>query len=268
MELSSTYHAGSSSDQSSSETAEEDSDDEPHDNRGRRSSQKGLQRDVRDATRRKRHATSPSQQTSGPVPLDYSNDSKQFGSLPRRMSFTRSRSPHPRTFDNATNAAHPSSGASSFPQWHKLLPVVTLLPAMISSSFSLPRLGTWTFCMDTRYMGESLLLIGSLAFFNKKISDDTHNIIDSSMSAAIIYITRAHTILPHSNAAAPTAPESRRTASPRTETREIRRSGSQLSPTIKPRFSFIWMSVPKNYRRVRFLAFIFTGINSPQGVSE
>jgi len=43
--------------------------------------------------------------------------------------------------------------------------------------------------MDTRYMGESLLLIGSLAFFNKKLSDDTHDIIDSSMSAGeyIIY---------------------------------------------------------------------------------
>jgi hypothetical protein len=115
--------------------------------------------------------------------LDYTNDGKQIGSLPRRMSFTRSRSPHPRTFDNATNAAHPPSGASSFPQRHKLLPVVhTLLPAMISGSLSLPRLGTWTFCMDTRYMGESLLLIGSLAFFNKKLSVDTHDIIDSSMS--------------------------------------------------------------------------------------
>ncbi|KAG1882199.1 Fph type histidine kinase [Suillus subluteus] len=157
MELSSTYHAGSSSDQSSTETADEDSDDEPHDIRGRRPSQK-------DTIRRKRRPTSPSQQASGPMPLDYTNDGKQIGSLPRRMSFTRSRSPHPRTFDNATNAAHPSSGASSFPQRHKLLPF------------------------------------------------------------------------------------SRRTASPRIETREIRRSGSQLSPTIKPRFSFIWMSVPKNYR--------------------
>ncbi|KAG2157960.1 Fph type histidine kinase [Suillus bovinus] len=252
-----------SSDQSSSETAEEDSDDEPRDVRGRRPSQKGLRRDVRDAIRRKRHATSPSQQRSGPIPLDYSNNGKQIGSLPRRMSFTRSRSPHPRTFDNATNAAHSPSGASSFPQRHKLLPVVhTLLPAMISGSLSLPWLGTWTFCMDTRYMGESLLLIGSLACFNKKLSDDTHDIIDSSMSTemyvliiiAMFYIIRAHTILPQFNATAPTAPESRRATSPRTETREIRRSGSQLSPTIKPRFSFIWMSVPKNYRHVRFLS--------------
>lgn len=256
MELSSTYHAGSSSDQSSSETAEEDSDDEPHDvrNRGRRSSQKGLQKDVRDAIRRKRYPTSPSKQTFSSTSIDYTNDGKQ---MPRRMSFTRSRSPHPRTFDNATNATHPSSGASSFPQRHKLLSIAhTLLPATISGSLSLPRLGTWTFCMDTRYMGESLLLIGSLAFFNKKLSVDTHDIIDSSMSAemyilliiATLYIIRAHTLLPHTTAAAPTASESRRTASPRTEAREIRRSGSQLSPTIKPRFSFIWMSVPKNYR--------------------
>lgn len=261
MELSSTYHAGSSSDQSSSETAEEDSDDEPHDvrNRGRRSSQKGLQKDVRDAIRRKRHPTSPSKQTHSSTSIDYTNDGKQ---MPRRMSFTRSRSPHPRTFDNATNATHPSSGASSFPQRHKLLSVAhTLLPATISGSLSLPRLGTWTFCMDTRYMGESLLLIGSLAFFNKKLSVDTHDIIDSSMSAemyilliiATLYIIRAHTLLPHTTAAAPTASECRRPASPRTEAREIRRSGSQLSPTIKPRFSFIWMSVPKNYRHVCFL---------------
>ncbi|KAG2058490.1 hypothetical protein BDR06DRAFT_980357 [Suillus hirtellus] len=125
-----------SSEQSSSETTEEDSDDEPHDVRGRRPSQKGLQREARDAIRKRRHR-------SGPIPPDHSNDAKQIGSLPRRMSFTRSRSPHPRTFDNA---------------------------------------------------------------------------------------------------------KSRHIASPRTETREIRRSGSQLSPAIKPRFSFIWMSVPKNYR--------------------
>lgn len=172
-----------SSEQSSSETTEEDSDDDPHDVRGRRPSQKGLQRDARDAIRKRRHVTSPSQQRSGPIPPDHSNDAKQIGSLPRRMSFTRSRSPHPRTFDNATNAAHLPSGASSFPQRHKLLPVAhTLLPAMISGSLSLPYFGTWTFCMDTRYMGESLLLIGSLACFNKKFSDDTHDIIDLSIS--------------------------------------------------------------------------------------
>jgi hypothetical protein len=67
---------------------------------------------------------------------------------------------------------------------------------------------------------------------------------------AVIYIIRAHITLPHSNTTAPTVPESqsRRTASPRTDTREIRRTGSMLTPTVKPRFSFIWMSVPKNYR--------------------
>ncbi|KAG1734154.1 Fph type histidine kinase [Suillus lakei] len=151
------------SDQSSSETAEDDSDEEPQDVRGRRPSQKSLQRDVRDAIRRKRHPTSPSQQTSGSVSLDYSNDGKQIGSSQRRMSFTRSRSPHPRTFDNATNAAHPPSGASSFPQRHKLLPSVhTLLPAMITGSLSLPRLGTWTFCMNTRESPNDGVLTGLL----------------------------------------------------------------------------------------------------------
>ncbi|KAG0708202.1 hypothetical protein DFH29DRAFT_893584 [Suillus ampliporus] len=189
--------------------------------------------------------------------LDYSNEGKQIGSVPRRMSFTRSRSPHPQTFNNATNGVHPPSGTSSFPQRHKPPSVVhTLLPAIISASLSIPYLGIWTFCMDARYMGESLLLVGSLAFFNRKLSDDTLHTIDSAMSAemyilllaAIMYIARAHITLPHSNATAPTVPESRRTASPRTETREVRRSGSLLTPTAKPRFSFIWMSVPKNYR--------------------
>ncbi|KAG1747091.1 uncharacterized protein EDB91DRAFT_1048558 [Suillus paluster] len=252
-------HHTQPSDQSISDTAEEDSDDELHVNgaRGRRPSQKSLQKDVRDSIRRKRHPTSPSQQTSGHMPHDCSNEGKQISSLQRRISFTRSRSPHPQVFNNATNGTHPPPGASAFPQRHKPPPVVhTLLPAMISASLSLPSLGTWTFCMDTRYMGESLLLIGSLAFFNEKLSDDTLHTIDSSMSAemyillitAIIYIIRAHTTLPHSNATPPTALESRRTASPRTETREIRRTGSLLTPTVKPRFSFIWMSVPKNYR--------------------
>jgi hypothetical protein len=69
---------------------------------------------------------------------------------------------------------------------------------------------------------------------------------------AILYIIRVHITLPHSNTTTPTVPESQshRTASPRAETREIRRSGSMLTPTVKPRFSFIWMSVPKNYRHV------------------
>jgi len=64
---------------------------------------------------------------------------------------------------------------------------------MISMSLCLPFLGTWTFCMDTRYMGESLLLIGSFAFFNSKLSDDTLDTIDSSMSTgeSIVYTASA-----------------------------------------------------------------------------
>jgi hypothetical protein len=43
--------------------------------------------------------------------------------------------------------------------------------------------------MDTRYMGESLLLIGSLAFSNSKLSDDTLHTVDSSVSIgdSIVY---------------------------------------------------------------------------------
>jgi hypothetical protein len=59
---------------------------------------------------------------------------------------------------------------------------------MISARIRLPVLGTWTFCMDTRYMGESLLLIGSLAFFNRKLSDDTLHTVDSSMSVGESFI--------------------------------------------------------------------------------
>ncbi|OJA16462.1 hypothetical protein AZE42_04676 [Rhizopogon vesiculosus] len=240
------------------ETAEEDSDDEPQGIRGRRPSQKSLKRDIRHSSR-KRHSTS-SQQASGPMTLDYSNEGKQMGSLQRRMSFTHSRSPHPQTLNNPINGAF-SPSTSSFPQRQKPPPVVhTLFPAMISASLRIPFLGTWSFCMDTRYMGESLLLIGSLTFFNGKLSDDTLHTVDASMSiemyilliTAVLYITRVHTTLPYSNTTAPSVPESqsRRAASPRTDTREIKRSGSMLTPTVKSRFSFIWMSVPKNYRHV------------------
>jgi len=85
---------------------------------------------------------------------------------------------------------------------------------------------------------------------------------------AIIYIIRAHITLPHSHTTAPTAPESQslRTASPRAET--IRRSGSMLTPTIKPRFSFIWMSVPKNYRHVALWRVVFTEIKFLQRVFQ
>lgn len=168
------------SDLSGNETAEDDSDDEPHGVRGRRSSQKSLQRDVLDSSRREQHPTY-SQQMSGLVPLDHSNEGKQIGSMQRRMSFTRSRSPHPQTLNNPTNGAHSSSVTSSFPQRHK--PVVhALLPAMVAARLRLLFLGTWIFCMDTRYMGESLLLIGSLAFSNRKLSDDTLHTVDSSVS--------------------------------------------------------------------------------------
>lgn len=167
------------SDQSGNETAE-DSDDELQGVRGRHPSQKTLQNDVRSTSARMGRPTS-FQHASSPISLDYSNESKQISSLQRRMSFTRSRSPHPQILNNAANGAHPPS--VSLPQRHKPLPVVrALLPAMISTSTRLPFLGTFSFCMDTRYMGESLLLIGSLAFFNSKLSDDTIHTIDSSLS--------------------------------------------------------------------------------------
>jgi len=168
------------SDLSGNETTEDDSDDEPHGVRGRRSSKKSLQRDVWDNSRREQHPTY-SQQMSGPIPPDYSNEGKQVGSMQRRMSFTRSRSPHPQTLNNPTNGAHSSPVTSSFPQRHKSV-VHALFPATISARLRLPFLGTWIFCMDTRYMAESLLLIGSLAFSNSKLSDDTLHTVDSSVS--------------------------------------------------------------------------------------
>ncbi|KAH7925472.1 hypothetical protein BV22DRAFT_1046735 [Leucogyrophana mollusca] len=223
VDLSSTYHAGSSSDQSGSDTIEEDSDDALPPHRGRRGSTKSLRKDIRDTLRKKRQQMSPMKRALSPVFADYVAE----GSRPRRQSFTRSRSPHVPLQSNASAAFNPHvSSASPLSQRRRTLSILhNFYPAAISTQIRLPFFGSlWIFCMDTRHAGESLLLLGSLTFASWKISNIT---------------------LQPPNATA----DARKSGSPRTESRDIRRNTILMQSSAKKvHFGFVWMSVPKNYR--------------------
>ncbi|EGO24662.1 Fph type histidine kinase [Serpula lacrymans var. lacrymans S7.9] len=103
VELSTTYHAGSSSSASGSDTAEEDTDEEVRFNRGRSNSQKGLRKS--NSARKKKVHASPMNRTLSPVLAEHIDVKPNVSSAAhRRQSFTRSRSPHVRTLGhNAGN---------------------------------------------------------------------------------------------------------------------------------------------------------------------
>ncbi|KAH7911347.1 Fph type histidine kinase [Hygrophoropsis aurantiaca] len=120
VDFSSTYHAGSSSDQSGSDTAGEDSDDGPRPNRGRRTSTKMLRKDIQDTIRRKRRQLSPNKRTLSPVVAGYVAEDSQ----PRPQCFARSTSPHvalQNNGDTAPNSHTPSTRNSSLIQSTKKL---------------------------------------------------------------------------------------------------------------------------------------------------
>lgn len=187
VDLSSTYHAGSSrcdhlfhplskltrqkkSDDSDEDTAGEDTDDGQHLDRGRCTSLKGLRKDVRDTVRKKKQQMSPSRRTLSPVFAEHVSEPRTNGTSGH--SFARSRSPHVRTLNSSGQSPHQTTTTPMSHARHRTpLTSRALLPGEISLHVPIPFSGTfWTFSADSRSLAESLLLLGSLFYANRKLA--------------------------------------------------------------------------------------------------
>ncbi|KAI6133531.1 Fph type histidine kinase [Pisolithus croceorrhizus] len=114
VDLSSTYHAGSSSNDSDTDNSSDDTDREVPPLRGRRPSFKSSRQDVMENVRRKRRQQSPPLRTLSPILADYMDEQSQNGPSPRRISFTRSRSPHMRS-SNSTQGTNTQPNVAASP---------------------------------------------------------------------------------------------------------------------------------------------------------
>lgn len=192
-------------------------------------------------------------------------------------SFTRSRSPA--IVDN-TNGIMPLSPSSILTRYRHTLNSRGTLPANLQLLICFPFTCTGLlFHVDSRKAGESLLLLGSLIYASQKLSgnigDPTRPDVWISIGAissccafdfcslrflelyilviaSLLYTLWTHTslynpLLPPSSA----APSQRHRASSQrpAEGRDGRRNGPMTGSIIKKdHFSYVWMTVPKNYR--------------------
>lgn len=261
VDLSSTYHAGSSSNDSDTDNSSDDTDREVPPVRGRRPSFKSSRQDTMENVRRKRRQQSPPLRTLSPIPADYMGEQSQNGPSPRRISFTRSRSPHMRTSNSSQGANVQSIVAAPFLRHKVHATFYHLFPAAIMLQFAIPfSATTLTFSANSRGFAESFLLLSSLFLANKQLAR-AHKLIDMSdrsqsleidvdIIICIAYIVWAHTSLSKSVNPASVSPkkDDGRPLSPRTEPREGKRNNGISVSLPKPHPGFVWMSVPKNFR--------------------
>ncbi|TFK49898.1 hypothetical protein OE88DRAFT_1645701 [Heliocybe sulcata] len=176
----------------------------------------------------------------------------------RRFSFTRSRSPMPRT--SSANAAEIPRISSPLSGFRTRRVFEYLLPVTIELTFRVPFSATiWTMSLDARKAGECFLLAASLAYITQKLSlEQLPSGIDLPVStelqllimASVTYLIWGHTTAeqPPSDPLQPReAPlQTNRPSSPRpTDSRENKRG---VNIPRKEYSTFVWMTVPKNYR--------------------
>lgn len=262
VDLSSTYHAGSSSNDSDTDNSSDDTDRELPLVRGRRRSFKSSRQDVMENVRRKRRQQSPPLRASSPIPADYTGEQLQNGPSPHRISFTRSRSPHMRASNSSQGVnTQPGGGAAPFLRHKVHATFYHLFPAAITVQFAVPFLATrLTFSANTKALTESFVLLGSLFLASKQLAR-AHKLIDKSdcsllleidvhIFICIVYTVWVHTSLSRSKGSASVSPkkDDGRPLSPRTEPREGKRNSGISIPLMKLHPGFVWMSVPKNFR--------------------
>lgn len=133
---------------------------------------KSLRQDVRDTVRKKRQQMSPSRRTLSPVVAEHVSEQKTNGSSGRRQSFARSRSPHIRKVNGSGHSPHQTTSTPISHPRHRAPPTsYALLPGEISLCVPIPCSGIfWTFSADARGLAESLLLLGSLCYANRKLA--------------------------------------------------------------------------------------------------
>ncbi|KAI6025596.1 Fph type histidine kinase [Pisolithus orientalis] len=224
VDLSSTYHAGSSSNDSDTDNSSDDTDRELPLVRGRRRSFKSSRQDVMENVRRKRRQQSPPLRASSPIPADYTGEQLQNGPSPHRISFTRSRSPHMRASNSSQGVnTQPGGGAAPFLRHKVHATFYHLFPAAITVQFAVPFLATrLTFSANTKALTESFVLLGSLFLAMYTVSKGSASVSPKK--------------------------DDGRPLSPRTEPREGKRNSGISIPLMKLHPGFVWMSVPKNFR--------------------
>lgn len=133
---------------------------------------KSLRQDVRDAVRKKKQQISPSRRTLSPVFAEHLSEERTNGISGRRQSFTRSRSPHIRTANGSGQSPHQTTNTPMSHARHRTLPTsCALLPGEISLHVPIPFSGLfWIFSADARSLAESVLLLGSLFYANRKLA--------------------------------------------------------------------------------------------------
>ncbi|KAG8213069.1 Fph type histidine kinase [Butyriboletus roseoflavus] len=133
-----------------------------------------------------------------------------------------------------------------------------LLPGEISHCISIPFSGMlWNFSADARSLAESLLLLGSLYYANRKLAlafgplhtpgSSPSSEIDILIVTCIIYLIWSHSSFVKKAPIPPPDVADVRAPSPRID-RDSRRGGSLRSSQNRAHFGFVWMSVPKNFR--------------------
>ncbi|KAE9408409.1 hypothetical protein BT96DRAFT_954008 [Gymnopus androsaceus JB14] len=170
--------------------------------------------------------------------------------LSARVPFTRSKSPVPPPIRPNGIMRRISSSLDEF---------IYVFPADFEINISIPFTSyVWNICLDARRAGESLILVGSLAYASSKIWEDTDfhsphfNSRDYNLwvltelhlltGAAVLYIlwlvsSQSTTKQPNPNTEPP----------PWSSGRDYKKN-TPLLLRKKTDFGFIWMSVPKNYR--------------------
>lgn len=115
---------------------------------------------------------SPSRRTLSPIFAEHVAEPRTNGTSGRRQSFTRSRSPHIRTVNSSGHSPHQTTNTPMSHPRHRTLPTsYTLLPGEISLHVPIPFSGVcWTFSANARSLAESLLLLGSLFYANRKLA--------------------------------------------------------------------------------------------------
>ncbi|KAN0092831.1 hypothetical protein V8E55_003615 [Tylopilus felleus] len=223
---------------------------------------KSLRQDVRDAVRKKKQQISPSRRTLSPVFAEHLSEQRTNGISGRRQSFTRSRSPHIRTANGSGQSPHQTTNTPMSHARHRTLPTsCALLPGEISLHVPIPFSGLfWIFSADARSLAESVLLLGSLFYANRKLASalwplqhtpgpSVSSEIDTLIITCIIYVIWTHSSFVKKTPTPPSSDVDDVCApSPRIESRENKRNGSPRSSPNKTHFGFVWMSVPKNYR--------------------
>ena len=197
-----------------------------------------------------------------------------------RTSFTRSHSPAVVRPSVIPIPAALAQGRLSPSGLFRHRPYRAILPASIQFSWHLPfSHASWTFCVDAREVGETLLLSASLLYIALQLSGVTlgESVPDVSTTSSFItkppiklpsispliielsslvvvsllysiwsHISR-HTSPPSSSI--PSSPAaSQHSSSPVPETRDGRRYGLPNAWANKANHGYVWMSVPKNYR--------------------